>query len=218
MPLRPSAYGMQEAEACERLDPPMIATCQALVSTVIGLGVEPEDRKRTWMADADELLKRGSVETARAIYKKACEDFPGKKSVWRCAAADTLSCSLSLRAQASAHKFQLNMTAGGFATCAAAPLLFARLSLDMLAGSLTYACVAGGLRSVRRRTGLRRAWMSCWPGPSSSARTPRCCGSCGPRSGGWPATSMQHERSFGRCGPNPLGSPTCSRGLHLNPR
>ena len=84
----------QEAEACERLDPPMIATCQALVSTVIGLGVEDEDRKRTWMADADELLKRGSVETARAIYKKACEDFPGKKSVWRCAAC--MPCSVCM--------------------------------------------------------------------------------------------------------------------------
>ena len=82
---------MQEAEACERLDPPMIATCQALVSTVIGLGVEEEDRKRTWMADADELLKRGSVQTARAIYKHACDIFPGKKSVWRYAALDAVS-------------------------------------------------------------------------------------------------------------------------------
>lgn len=61
----------------------MIATCQALVKEVIGLGVEEEDRKRTWMADADEVLKRGSVHTARAIFAHATHVFPGKKSVWR---------------------------------------------------------------------------------------------------------------------------------------
>lgn len=65
----------------------MTATCRALVAEVIGLGVEEEDRKRTWMADADEVLKRGSVHTARAIYAHATSVFPGKKSVWRCAPA-----------------------------------------------------------------------------------------------------------------------------------
>ena len=68
----------------------MIATCQAIVKEVIGLGVEEEDRKRTWMADAEEALKRGSVETARAIYAHATSVFPGKKSVWRCALLQSL--------------------------------------------------------------------------------------------------------------------------------
>ena len=64
----------------------LTATCIACVKAVIDLGIEEEDRKRTWMADADEAIKRGSVETARAIYGHALSVFPGKKSIWRRAA------------------------------------------------------------------------------------------------------------------------------------
>lgn len=46
----------------------MVATCRAIVKAIVGLGVDEEDRENTWMGDADECLKRGSVETARAIY------------------------------------------------------------------------------------------------------------------------------------------------------
>ena len=49
----------QEAEAAERSEPPMVATCRAIVGMAVGLGVEPEDRSRTWKADAEEALKRG---------------------------------------------------------------------------------------------------------------------------------------------------------------
>ena len=77
---------LQEAEAAERSQPPMIATCQACVKAVIGRGIEQEDRKRTWMADAEEAIRRGSVETARTIYQHALATFPGKKSIWRKAA------------------------------------------------------------------------------------------------------------------------------------
>jgi hypothetical protein len=49
----------QEAEAAERSDPPMLATCRALVGVAVALGVEAEDRSRTWKADAEEALKRG---------------------------------------------------------------------------------------------------------------------------------------------------------------
>ncbi len=77
---------LQEAEAAERSQPAMTATCIACVKAVIDLGIEEEDRKRTWMADADEAIKRGSVETARAIYGHALSVFPGKKSIWRRAA------------------------------------------------------------------------------------------------------------------------------------
>ena len=34
----------------------MVATCQAIVKAVIGIGVEEEDRKRTWKADAEVRL------------------------------------------------------------------------------------------------------------------------------------------------------------------
>ena len=64
----------------------MLATCQACVKAVIERGIEQEDRKRTWMADAEEAIKRGSVETARTIYQHALATFPGKKSIWRKAA------------------------------------------------------------------------------------------------------------------------------------
>lgn len=64
----------------------MVATCTAIVNTVVGMNVEDADRSRTWKADAAECLKRGSPETARAIYSHALSVFPGKKSVWRAAA------------------------------------------------------------------------------------------------------------------------------------
>ena len=37
----------------------MVGTCRAIVGMAVGLGVEPEDRSRTWKADAEEALKRG---------------------------------------------------------------------------------------------------------------------------------------------------------------
>lgn len=54
---------------------------------VVGLGVEEEDRRRTWMGDAEEVARRGSIETARAIYGATLAAFPGKPAVWRAAAA-----------------------------------------------------------------------------------------------------------------------------------
>ena len=39
---------LQEAEGAERSQPPMTATCISIVNAVIGIGVEEEDRKRTW--------------------------------------------------------------------------------------------------------------------------------------------------------------------------
>ena len=79
-------WWLKEAEAAERSHPQMIATCRAIVAEVVGVGVEDEDRQRTWLADAEELEKRGSVETARAIYSHALSVFPGQEGVWRRAA------------------------------------------------------------------------------------------------------------------------------------
>ncbi|KAI3436782.1 hypothetical protein D9Q98_006193 [Chlorella vulgaris] len=79
-------WWFKEAEASEKSQPPMVGTCRAIVKEVVGLGVEEQDRKRTWMADAEECMRRGSVETARAIYSHALSTFPGKKSIWRRAA------------------------------------------------------------------------------------------------------------------------------------
>ncbi|TXG67669.1 hypothetical protein EZV62_008944 [Acer yangbiense] len=71
---------MKEAEAAEKAG--FVVTCQAIISNTIGIGVEEEDRKRTWVADAEECKKRTSIETARAIYAHAFTVFLTKKSIW----------------------------------------------------------------------------------------------------------------------------------------
>jgi pre-mRNA-processing factor 6 len=79
-------WWLKEAEAAERLQPPMTATCRAIVSAVVGIGVEEEDREATWLADAEEFAKRGAVETSRALYETATQTFPGREDIWRKAA------------------------------------------------------------------------------------------------------------------------------------
>ena len=79
-------WWLKEAEAAERGSPPATATCKAIVAEVVGVGVEDEDRQRTWLADAEELEKRGSIETARAIFAHALSIFPGQENIWRRAA------------------------------------------------------------------------------------------------------------------------------------
>ena len=51
---------LKEAEACERAQPGMVVTCRAIVKHVVGLGVEEEDRERTWLADAEVGLRAGT--------------------------------------------------------------------------------------------------------------------------------------------------------------
>lgn len=78
---------LKEAEAAERAQPAAVLTCRSIVGEVVGLGVDEEDRKRTWMGDAEEAARRGSTHTARAIYAALIAAFPGKPTVWRAAAA-----------------------------------------------------------------------------------------------------------------------------------
>lgn len=78
---------LAEAEAAETSTPPMVLTCRAIVKHVIGLGVEEEDRRRTWVGDAEEALARGRVVTARAMYDVLTSTFPSKWELWRAAAA-----------------------------------------------------------------------------------------------------------------------------------
>lgn len=75
-------YWLKEAETAEKNDPPATTVCREIVRVTVGVGVEDEDRKLTWKADAEECRKRGSVETARAIYAHAISVFPGKKGLW----------------------------------------------------------------------------------------------------------------------------------------
>ena len=101
-------YWLKEAEAAEKNEPPSLAVCREIVRVTIGSGVEEEDMKRTWKADAvrfffisvraigltscsiyclqAECQNRGSVHPARAVLSHACGLFPAKKGLWVLAA------------------------------------------------------------------------------------------------------------------------------------
>ncbi|XP_035659533.1 pre-mRNA-processing factor 6-like [Branchiostoma floridae] len=75
---------IEDAEECEKAG--SIITCQSIIRAVIGVGVEEEDRKHTWMEDAESSTTHGAIECARAIYAHALTVFPSKKSIWQRAA------------------------------------------------------------------------------------------------------------------------------------
>lgn len=43
----------QDAEECDKAG--SVATCQAVIRAVLGIGIEEEDRKHTWMEDAESV-------------------------------------------------------------------------------------------------------------------------------------------------------------------
>merc|ERR1719411_530476 len=63
-----------------------VQTCQAVIKAVIGVGVDEEDRKDTWLEDAESCKNAGAYECARAVYAHALTVFPKKKSIWKEAA------------------------------------------------------------------------------------------------------------------------------------
>jgi predicted Zn-dependent protease len=85
----PALSARADNPCCSCLCPIIITiiNCSAIVREVVGLGVDEEDRRRTWMGDAEEAARRGAINTARAIYGATLAAFPGKPSVWRAAAA-----------------------------------------------------------------------------------------------------------------------------------
>jgi pre-mRNA-processing factor 6 len=75
---------LSEAQLAEKSH--SVTTCQAIVRATIGLGVDEQDRKNTWLNDAEHYLNDNSVETARAIFAHMLTVFPGKKDIWMQAA------------------------------------------------------------------------------------------------------------------------------------
>jgi pre-mRNA-processing factor 6 len=71
-----------------------VQTCRAIVRNTVHLGVDAEDRLKTWMDDADGLLSHSppAKESARAVYAYALEVFPTKKSLWQMAAMLVRAC------------------------------------------------------------------------------------------------------------------------------
>ncbi|KAJ6633556.1 Pre-mRNA-processing factor 6 [Pseudolycoriella hygida] len=69
-------------EAIESEKSGAVNCCQSIVRAIIGIGVEEEDRKQTWIDDADFCAKEGAYECARAVFAHALQVFPSKKSIW----------------------------------------------------------------------------------------------------------------------------------------
>ena len=64
------AYDMERAGA--------VQTCVAIVKNILDVGVEPEDRRRSWVDDAEKALQQGAVETAKAIFAFTLGVFPSR--------------------------------------------------------------------------------------------------------------------------------------------
>lgn len=75
---------LSEAEAAERAGAPL--TCHAVLRAALPMGIEPEDRRRIWLEDAESFVARGSHESARATFAACLAAYPTKRSVWERAA------------------------------------------------------------------------------------------------------------------------------------
>lgn len=73
-------FWMKDAMEAEKAG--SIQTCQAIIKAVIGVGVDEEDRKDTWMEDANTCIAQKAYECARAVFAHALSVFPRKKAIW----------------------------------------------------------------------------------------------------------------------------------------
>ncbi|PKU32035.1 pre-mrna-processing factor hypothetical protein [Limosa lapponica baueri] len=81
----------KDAEECDKAG--SVATCQAIMRAVIGIGIEEEDRKHTWMEDADSRILGGS-------FAESC----GSLSQSRSALADGSQIQVAGRRRAGCQK------------------------------------------------------------------------------------------------------------------
>ncbi|KAK9354479.1 PRP1 splicing factor, N-terminal-domain-containing protein [Lipomyces doorenjongii] len=70
-----------ESEECEKEG--AVITCQAIIRSTLGQGLEEEDQEAIWLDDARNSVARGCYETARAIYAYALRVFPSVQVLWR---------------------------------------------------------------------------------------------------------------------------------------
>ena len=75
---------LTDAENCEKAG--NILTCQAIISNVIGMNVDEQDREDVWLNDSETMTSKGSIECARAIYMHALHIFPSHQRIWEEAA------------------------------------------------------------------------------------------------------------------------------------
>ncbi|XP_071687883.1 uncharacterized protein [Rutidosis leptorrhynchoides] len=71
---------IKEAEAAERSG--FVKTCNAVIDRTVKYGVKYQDQELTMLGDAQECKKRGSFETARAIYRVLTNTFGYDENLW----------------------------------------------------------------------------------------------------------------------------------------
>lgn len=71
---------LKEATTAEKAG--YFATCEAIIETTIGIGVEEADRLSTWKTDASQLLENNSPASARFLYRNILTAFPNKEILW----------------------------------------------------------------------------------------------------------------------------------------
>lgn len=71
---------LEHAEQAEKAN--FMLTCSAIIRFTIGMGVEPEDRRRTWLEDAESFEEKGYIQCARATYAHMLEYYSDRKKVW----------------------------------------------------------------------------------------------------------------------------------------
>lgn len=188
----------------------MVATCRAIVKEVVGHGVEEQDRKRTWMADAGGQRNKGEAGCCRAWSAATAArhaQAAGRASALTGSAQETkrvLQAHWSISAcclagarvpqagscppprAAPAHPAEQRSACGGAASRRPAPSTRTRC-LSSRARSPS----GGAPRSLRRRTAAGRAWTRCSGRRCSTARRPRCFGSWLPRRSGCRVRGMR---------------------------
>lgn len=60
-------FALKDAEECDKAG--SVATCQAVIRAVIGIGIEEEDRKHTWMEDADSVSIQYEAPFSSPIFR-----------------------------------------------------------------------------------------------------------------------------------------------------
>ena len=55
-----------------------VCTCRAIIRAIIEHNVEDEDKKHTWISDAETCISQGAYECARAVFEHAFTVFPRK--------------------------------------------------------------------------------------------------------------------------------------------
>eukprot|EP00053_Salpingoeca_punica_P018929 m.188305 g.188305 ORF g.188305 m.188305 type:complete len:922 (+) comp17534_c0_seq2:46-2811(+) len=71
---------LEDAERCDKSGSPL--TAQAIVRTVVGVGIEDQDRLETWMHDCEAMVEHGAYNCARAVYAHALTLFPSDENLW----------------------------------------------------------------------------------------------------------------------------------------